>query len=187
VWRKRLAAVGLIDAPERAARLTLKPFLDAYMANRADIKPGTRVALGQTIGYLTEFFGPDKGLEHITPGDADEWRQFLIGTKGLADNTVRRRCGAAKQFFKAAVRKRLLTENSFADLKAAVQGNREREYFVTRAEAEKVLDACPDCRVAADLRPVPLWGPALPKRSADADVGRYSLGRRYDDGAFPQN
>jgi site-specific recombinase XerD len=74
------------------------------------------------VGYLTEFFGPDKPLRNIRPGDADEWRLFLIG-KRLADNTVRRRCGAAKQFFRAAVRKGLVAANPFADLKAVVQGN----------------------------------------------------------------
>ena len=147
LWRKRLEAVGLVAAaePKSAAepKLTLGAFLDDYMAKRADIKPSTRVALGQCIRYLTEHFGADKPLEDISAGDADEWRQYLI-SKGLADNTVRRRSGAAKQFFKAAMRKRLLAENPFTDLKAAVQGNSKREYFVTRAEAQKVLDACPD-------------------------------------------
>jgi len=113
------------------------------MEGRADIKPSTRIALGQTVRYLTEFFGPNKPLRNIRPGDADEWRLYLI-SKGLADNTVRRRSGAAKQFFKTAVRKGLVTMNPFADLKAAVQGNASREYYVTRAEAKKVLDACPD-------------------------------------------
>ena len=140
VLRKRLAAVGLI-APRES--LTLKPFLDRYMDGRTDIKPSTRIALGQTVRYLVEFFGPDKVLRDITAGDADEWRLFLI-RKGLADNTVRRRSGAAKQFFKAAVRKGHVAANPFADLKAAVQGNPKRDYFITRAEAQKVLDACPD-------------------------------------------
>jgi hypothetical protein len=35
----------------------------------------------------------------------------------------------------------LVAANPFADLKAAVQGNPKREYFISRAEAEKVLDA----------------------------------------------
>ncbi len=145
--RNRLAAAGLVAAlepePEPKSKPTLGAFLADYMAKRADIKPSTRVALGQTVRYLSEHFGADKPIDTITPGDADDWRQYLVA-KGLANNTVRRRSGAAKQFFKAAVRKRLLTENPFADLKAAVQGNPAREYFVTRAEAQKVLDACPD-------------------------------------------
>lgn len=143
--RKRLAAVALIDGPgpEQAARLTLKPFLDGYMATRTDLKESTRVALGQTVGYLVGHFGADKPLREIRPGDADEWRLFLAG-KGLSEATIRRRCGVAKQFFKAAVRKGFLPSNPFADLKAANLANPAREFFITRAMAQKVLDACPD-------------------------------------------
>jgi integrase len=123
--------------------LALGPFLTHYLKGRTDLKESTLVALGQTERFLIEFFGKDKPLQDIKPGDADEWRRFLIG-KGLADNTVRRRCGAAKQFLRAALRKGLVPSNPFEDLKAAVQGNPKREYFMTRQEAQKVLDACPD-------------------------------------------
>ena len=153
--RSRLVLWGLAEPkakpepePEPEPKLTLGDFLADFMAKRADMKPSTRVALGQCVRYLTEYFGADKPIDAITPGDADEWRQYLIrphrGRKGLADNTVRRRSGAAKQFFKAAVRKGFLPSNPFVDLKAAVRGNPAREYFITRAEAQKVLDACPD-------------------------------------------
>jgi integrase len=37
-----------------------------------------------------------------------------------------------------------VTDNPFADLVSAVRGNPSRLYFVTRDEAAKVLDACPD-------------------------------------------
>jgi hypothetical protein len=43
-------------------------------------------------------------LREITPGDVDEWRLSLVRS-GLSDNTIRRRCGIAKQFFNAAMRK----------------------------------------------------------------------------------
>lgn len=146
--RKRLEAVGLVAAaepepvPEPEPKLTLGAFLADYMAKRVDIKPSTRVALEQTVRYLVKYFGADKPLKDITAQHAAEWRFHLKGK--LADNTVRRRCGVAKQFFGAAVRKRILAENPFADLKSTVRGNPAREYFVTRAEAQKVLDACPD-------------------------------------------
>jgi integrase len=65
----------------------------------------------------------------------------------LGENTVRRTCGRAKQFFKAAQRKRLIVENPFGDMRGVgVQPNRARDYFVTRAEAERVLEACPDAQ-----------------------------------------
>ena len=148
LWRKRLAAVGLVAAaepkPEPEPKQTLGAFLADYMAKRPDIKPSTRVALGQCIRYLTEYFRADRPIDIITPSDADDWCAHLKGTLGLADNTVRRRSGAAKQLFKAAVRKRLLTENPFVGLKSTVRGNPAREHFIKADVAQKVLAACPD-------------------------------------------
>jgi integrase len=95
---------------------------------------------------LVDFFGTGKRLRDITAGDADAWRIWLAKQEGLAENTVRRRSGIAKQFFRAAVRRKLLVENPFADLAAAVRKNEKRHYFVSRDEAKKVLDACPDAQ-----------------------------------------
>jgi hypothetical protein len=133
----KLAAVGLI--PKRAA-MTLGAFLDDYIEKRtADTKPTTRLVYGHTRRLLVEYFGADKPLRDITPGDADEWRRSMVG-KGLADNTVRRRSGIAKQYFKAALRKRLVATNPFADLKAGVLANPKRMHFITRTIAQRVID-----------------------------------------------
>ena len=140
---EKLGAVGLV--PKRAST-TLAAFLDDYIVQRtADTKPTTRQVYGHTRRLLVEFFGADKPLRDITPGDADEWRRWMVG-KGLADNTVRRRSGIAKQYFKAALRKRLVLTNPFADLKAVVHGNPKRFYFITPEETARVLDACPDAQ-----------------------------------------
>lgn len=89
-----------------------------------------------------EHFGESKPLGEVSPGDADEWRLWML-TK-LGENTVRRHCGRAKQLFRAALRKRLIAENPFADMKGiTVQANKSREFFITRDMAEKVLAACP--------------------------------------------
>jgi integrase len=65
----------------------------------------------------------------------------------LGENTVRRNCGRAKQFFRAAVRKRFIQENPFADMKGcAVKATTDRFYFISREEAAKVLEACPDAQ-----------------------------------------
>ncbi len=63
--------------------------------------------------------------------------------EGRADPPARRR-RIAKQFFKAAVRKGLITKNPFTDLASTVQGNAERLYFISCEDALRVLDACPD-------------------------------------------
>ena len=151
---KKLATVGLVDRrtdvePEEKEgsvhKRKLGEFIEEYIRSRTDIKPGTATVLGHTQRNLLDFFGPDKPLPEITEGDADGYRLYLIG-QGLAENTVRRRCGIAKQFFKSAVRHRLIGTNPFADLKSSVQGNKAREYFLGRQDTQKVLDACPDAQ-----------------------------------------
>ena len=139
----KLAAVGLIPKREAA---TLGAFLDRYVAMRADVKGTTATVYGHTRRCLVEFFGADKPLREITRGDAEAWRINLIDKEKLADNTVRRRSGIAKQFFRHALKHRLIVENPFSDLTAAVKSNSGRFYFVTREEAQKVLDKCPDAQ-----------------------------------------
>jgi len=136
----RIAAVGL--APRRAS-MTLSAFIDDYIKARSDVKPSTTTIWKRTKRHLIDYFGADRGLRSITAGDAERWRLSLI-EKGLADNTVRRTCGLAKQFFAAAVRHRLIDENPFSGLVAAVRANRSRYHFVSREDAVRVLDACPD-------------------------------------------
>ncbi|WP_375154915.1 tyrosine-type recombinase/integrase [Stratiformator vulcanicus] len=99
---------------------------------------------GHTRRNLIEYFGEGKNLRDITQGDAEEWRLYLLHDQKLASNTVRRRSGMAKQIFRAAIRRKLISDNPFSDLPAAVGGNAERQYFVSREEADRVLAACPD-------------------------------------------
>lgn len=136
----KLANVGLIP---RRARATLAGFLDEYVSGRADLKRRTHMKLATTRQYLVDHFGAERALRDITPGDADGWRLFLLG-KGHAENTARKHISIAKQFLTAAVRRRLISSNPFADLRSTVQARPERFYFVSVEEAEAVLNACPD-------------------------------------------
>ena len=121
-------------------------FIDAYLASRTDIKPRTRINFQQVRRELLDHFGASRPLAEVTPGDADEWRRWLLGrTKPLGENTVRRHCGRAKQLFRAALRKRLIAENPFADMRdCLVKANKSREFFLKRADADKITAACPD-------------------------------------------
>ena len=138
----KLAAVDLIPKYQIAK---LQRFIDSYIENRSDTKPATRLVYGHTRRNLIEFFGADKVLREITPGDADDWRLSLI-KQGLSNNTVRRRCGIAKQYFNAAKRKGLITDNPFDGISCMIQPNTARMYFVSREEAQTILDACPDAQ-----------------------------------------
>ncbi len=141
---RKLVAVGLAAArTPQGSTATLGAFLSEYIGGRVDVKPSTRTVFERTRNHLLTHFGTDKPLHAITEGDADAWRLYLVG-QGLASNTINRSCGIARQFFRAAVRRRLLRENPFAGLKTAVTGNKAREHFVSRQDAEKILQACPN-------------------------------------------
>ncbi len=142
-FRRQLEHAGVVDPTEKHAA-TLGAFLSGYVNGRRDVKASTLTVLGHTKRCLVEYFGTARELDSITPGDMDDWRQWLIGDQGLAENTVRRRCGIARQYFRAAMRKRLIQSNPAEHLTVAVKGNVKRRYIVTPEEAAKVMAACPD-------------------------------------------
>jgi integrase len=153
----KLANVGLLPKKKAGEKATLGPFLTTYIKGRSDVKPSTAINYRATQRSLLGYFGKNKPLEEITAEDGDKWRRWLAagetladGTvvrKKLGDNTIRRRSGFARQFFRAAVRDRLLPENPFGDMKGiSVRSNRSRDYFVTREEAARVIEACPDAQ-----------------------------------------
>jgi len=150
----KLAAAGLVPKRAQTEHATLAEFLNGFIASRSDVKRGTAAVYGHTRRCLIAYFGAGKALADITLADADDWRRWLateekvagkIVRKKLAENTIRRRCGVARQFFRVAVRRRLIAVNPFGEMKnISVGANRSRDYFVSREETAKLLGACPD-------------------------------------------
>jgi integrase len=146
VVRKRLARVRLLASCKSLIAPTLKEWLDDYSTSRHDVKESTSRVYGHTIRNLLTFFGDSKRLDEITQGDADNFGIYLKTQENLADNTVRRRLGMSKQFFRAAIRKKLISENPFEGQSTTVRENPRRFYFVSVAESQAVLEACPDAQ-----------------------------------------
>jgi len=144
--RRRLETLKLIAPQARPTCPTLGDWITAYIESRTDVKPRTAIVYHQTERNLLAFFGAGKPLDAITPGDADAFGVHLRTTAGLGENTARRRMGVAKQFLRAAVRKRHIGENPFDGQSTIVRENPKRYYFVRAEEAQAVLDACPDAR-----------------------------------------
>lgn len=140
---EKLAKVGLV---EQRASTSLKGFLDAYIDGRTDVKPATFVVWGHTKRDLVKFFGPNKPLRDINQGDADDFRLFLLDKEKLSENTTRKRCAFAKQFLRAAMKRRLIPDNPFVDLVCTLKKNTERQYFITPDEADKVIECCIDAQ-----------------------------------------
>lgn len=138
--KQRLGEVGLIHVVANAG---LSSFIEQYIESRQDIKPATRIKYESAHQRLLRYFSPDRSLRSITPQDAAAWRQTLLDD-GLAENTVRRTTGLAKQFFTVAIKQDLADANPFEELPGALRENKTRDFFITRDMADAVLRACPD-------------------------------------------
>src|SRR6516162_8468066 len=141
----KLAGAGLVTPrqgklPPIQARLG--EFLEGYIVGRTDVRKQTRINLDAARRRLVEYFGVENPLAEITAGDADAWVIWLKAQ--YANGTVGRTVNRAKQFFRAALRKEIISKNPFADAKAPSQVNEARKFFVTLDAAHKVLNACPD-------------------------------------------
>ncbi len=137
----KLSKAGLI-APRVTA--VLGDFIAGYIKRRSDVKPGTTTNYDQVRLNLVAFFGYQKPLRSITASDALEFREWLQTDEGQAENTLRRRCGRARQFFTAAIKAKLIDENPFDGMPVTVSGNKSKERFITESESLKILEACPN-------------------------------------------
>lgn len=138
----RLAAVSLVEPREAQVAVTLDGFVKAYIAGRAEIRPNTLRNFEQSRRILTDFLGKDRDIHSVTPGDGDAFKEHLA-REGYAPATRAREIKRARQFFKAAVRRRLIAENPFDGVKAGGQANNERHFFIDETLTRAVLAACP--------------------------------------------
>jgi integrase len=140
--RQRLAKADLAEVTQTKL---LGDFLEDYIEQRrrrGDVVPGTLKVWGHTRGNLTEFFGEDADIQAITPAQVDEWAAWMREDQKLAENSVRKRSQFSKMFFNVAKRRKLVSENPFADLVSTVVPVRERQHFVPRETVTALLDEC---------------------------------------------
>lgn len=135
--KEKLAAVGLIEAPKRAA---LGEFLRSYILSRPDVKPATLEVWQQPCRNLTEFFGDDKPLRHITTGDCDQFKAWLL-TQELAAATIAKRLSFARTFLHVARKHKLIEENPFSEVKIPTANVSLRQRFIVRESVRKLLEA----------------------------------------------
>jgi hypothetical protein len=99
---------GNAREPESEARpesATPAGFITQYIAARSGMKPNTLQDYRQTERSLVGCFGFDRLLTEISAGDCDGGKAHQK-VKGHAPATIGRNVKRARQFFRAAVRKR---------------------------------------------------------------------------------
>ena len=144
----KLASLGLTQHREIT---TLGPFTQNYIDGRTDATDATKRKFRVTRQYLVDKFGEDKDIAAVTEADADDFRVYLLGQQTsrlsadtMGENTVRKHCQIAGQFFNRAVKMRLIDRNPFQSLPSTVQRNPTRDYFISQDDMVRLLDACPD-------------------------------------------
>jgi integrase len=137
VLHDRLARVHLVEPRRAVVSHPLGQWCADYIA-AATSQPQTRANLAQTVAHLRQHFGADRAVESISAADAAEWRQWME-TQGLADATVNRYTGRARQMFAGVG-----SANPFAELSGASAVDVTRQYFITRAQTDAVLAKCPN-------------------------------------------
>ncbi len=150
--RERLVKLGLADP--RATQVTLGDWIEQFLDEKTNVKKSTLGTYDKPKANLIDYFGADRLLSSITPGDAEAWRNWVASSSNkrdenrtsLAESTVRRRTGQAKQFFTAAVKRGLIPSNPFEELRSTVHANEARQHFVTRETIDAVIAAVPDAQ-----------------------------------------
>jgi len=163
----KLVRLGLVESravpapvtkPGERVKQPLGKFLDEYLADRTDLKPHSLVVYGHTRRNLIDFFGSDKAIEDITSYDAEQWQRYLgrheaikrkENLETLAKATIRKRTTNAKAFFAVAVKKKIIPANPFEGLVSKSVSNKARQRFISHADIQKVLEACPDSQWGA--------------------------------------
>ncbi|MGB0867875.1 MAG: tyrosine-type recombinase/integrase, partial [Granulosicoccaceae bacterium] len=113
--------------------------LCAYeIENAKGQKPKTVVKYRDAEASLVKFFGSDRLLHQITPGDAESFRRWMLkhGSRKpkpngpLAETTTDVRCKQARQFFATAVKHQWLDQNPFSDLTLGSTENPDAQEYV---------------------------------------------------------
>ena len=107
-------------------------------------KPRTQEIRKQCVRDLVRYFGADKKLMAITPGDADDWflwlQKDIPAGRGLSTVTVAKRLKDAKQFFAYAMRKKHVEVNPFDGIRVPSQDNPDRAAEITTQTFSRVLE-----------------------------------------------
>ena len=137
--RQRLVRVGLVD--DTPLMPTVSQWCQDYLDSRSDWSTRTRSNVLFAVRLLVERLG-DAKLDGVTSADAEAL--VRAWESQYASNTVRRVTGYCRQIFAAAIKRGMLTRNPFADLPGTTRPNRSRSHYVSREEAQALIDAAPD-------------------------------------------
>lgn len=136
----KLAIAGLT---QRRHKAKLDDFIEGYLEQRLDVKPGTLKVMEQARRHLVGCLGAGVDIRQVTPADADMYKAYLLGRK-CANSTVNKWIGYARHFFEVAKRRGMIEDNPFGHMTGAVKGDPAKCQFVPASDVMKLVEAAPD-------------------------------------------
>jgi integrase len=139
--RDKLTAVGLVESLKH---LTVDEFFTNWLADKtaAGFKPTSLRAWGQTAESLKSQFG-QRALASVNHADGEAFRAEMR-TRGLRPTTIHKRIGHARQMLEDAVRLGHFAANPWKHVRHRAGDPSERRAYVRVADAECVLEHCPN-------------------------------------------
>jgi len=147
----KLAAVGLI--PERPKAVTLGELVQRYDAETGKgLKVGTVISRRVMVSDLLAYFTSDADPRTISEDDAKLFVDHLIEERELASMTIARRLRRVRSVFAFGVKRKLLTDNPFAEVSVVGVLPAERKAYVPATDADKLISAAnPTWRIIVAL------------------------------------
>ncbi len=136
--RDRFERAGLIE-PE--AELSLRALFDAYFETEcSDFKTTTKSNKRASRRRFFEFFDPDQDARALTIQDAQNFVRRLDERykEATRAGTIR----DLRRVWNWAIKQERLEKNPWNGVKRGSYKNKKREYFVSRDDYKRLLDAC---------------------------------------------
>ncbi|MEL6107048.1 MAG: hypothetical protein AAFU85_13475 [Planctomycetota bacterium] len=137
--RKTLEKWALIEPAVVSAR-KLADFVQCYIDSRTDVKDATREKYGHTKRMLVTYFGEDRPITSITKADCQLWHRSMLKTH--AETTAGKHIKRARTVFRFAVDARVIPINPLEGIKVGDEVSKERDHYVTRDDAARILADC---------------------------------------------
>jgi len=137
--QQQLAAFGLISQLPSASitETTLRPFLDAHISSRTDLRPRSISRLENAARHLVDRLGPAAALSAVTPADADRFARWVRAT--FAHSHAGKLISDARQLFGAAIRERIIHANPFDAIDSSQRHQLGREAYITAADTAAII------------------------------------------------
>ncbi len=162
-WPKvyaKLASLGLLNNGHKPDEV-FADFVEAYIASRRDVKPGTLKTWSQASQKVRTFFG-QRTLKSLTVKDGKDFLRWLKtpkeqGGAGHKGETPSKHLGHVRGFLNEAVDAQIIPANPFRKVTANRTPQAGRKKVIPTEDVLQVINAAPDAEMKA-LIALSFWG-----------------------------